>query len=229
MKAEHRKELETNVLADTMGQVLTGAKQGPSRSFLFFLIIGFVGVVGLFLIYRWMVSGTGRTGVQWAALEDGSPQRINDAIESGVNTNPAKAARLQVAYEALWYRGIKQLGGNANEAWASIDTAEQDYVKLAEDTKGDPVYHPEALYALAVIEETRAIKNRENLASAMDKYKAVIKSNKDSAFAKLAEQRIEDLENKNLDIERFYQHLGDRIGQMSLPRMPGLGKNIMQK
>ena len=55
------------------------------------------------------------------------------------------------------------------------------------------------------------------------KYKAVVKSNKDSAFAQLAKQRIEDFENedKYRDIQRFYQDLSFfmRDGQVR-PQMP---------
>ena len=37
MKAEHRKELETNVLAQQLGKAYEGLKQGPSRTTLFWV------------------------------------------------------------------------------------------------------------------------------------------------------------------------------------------------
>ena len=47
--------------------------------------------------------------------------------------------------------------------------------------------------------------------------------NKDSAFAQLAQQRIDDLENedKNRQIQRFYQDLQEQLRQ-GAQRFPGL-------
>ena len=37
MKAEHRKELETNILAQQLSRVFEGLKQGPSRTTLLYI------------------------------------------------------------------------------------------------------------------------------------------------------------------------------------------------
>src|SRR5438128_2541081 len=47
MKAEHRKELETNILADKMGKFITGAKTGPSRGSVRYLVIAAVVVLAI--------------------------------------------------------------------------------------------------------------------------------------------------------------------------------------
>lgn len=222
MKAEHRKELETNALADKVGQIITGAKQGPSRGFLFYAVIAIVAAVGIFLIYRWYATSSTRVGTMWFKLEDGSRDFIEDLAKSAPNENPGKAARFQLAYEFLWVRGIKLLGARPLEAKRFIEEAEAYYTKLAESTKGDAVFEPEALYGLAVIEETRAIDNRDNLASAIDKYRAVVKVNEKSAFAQLAQQRIDDLENpeKNRDIQKFYQDMQSHLRQFERHMIP---------
>jgi len=225
MKAEHRKELETNLLADKVGHLLSGAKQGPTRGTLFYVAIGLVALVAVFLLYRWYATTVGRTGPQWVMLEDGSQERFEEIIKASPMSNPGKASRLQLAYEDLWIRGVKKLGANPIEAFQSIDNAERAYQKIAEDCKGDPVFQPEALFGLAVIEETKAIKDRAHLVTALEKYKDVVKANKDSAFAQLASNRISELEDteKSRNIQKFYQEMGfnlKRLEQRNVP--PGL-------
>jgi hypothetical protein len=53
MKAEHRKELETNVLADYLGSVIQKAKEGPSQKVLLYggLILLVVVLIGLFIYF----------------------------------------------------------------------------------------------------------------------------------------------------------------------------------
>lgn len=51
MKAEERKELETNVLADKLGKVVQTVKGGPNRRAVFWvLILGVIAVVGFFYV-----------------------------------------------------------------------------------------------------------------------------------------------------------------------------------
>lgn len=237
MKAEHRKELETNILADKMGKLITGAKHGPSRGFLFYAVIGLVSVAALFLLYRYFATSSTRSGPQWYKFEDGSQEAVIEVVTKGGNDTPSKAARFQLAYENLWIYGIKSLGGsNPAAAKRKIEEAEDNYKKLAELCKDDPVFQPEALYALAVIEETKAINFRDKrdgeeeidyIAEALAKYKAVVKANSGSAFAQLAQQRIDELENedKNRDIRRFYQDLRVTLRRNEMPVFPpGMGK-----
>ena len=50
MKAEERKELETNKLADSIGRMFEKAKQGPSRNT---IIVTSVLVLAVVLFYTW--------------------------------------------------------------------------------------------------------------------------------------------------------------------------------
>ncbi len=56
--------------------------------------------------------------------------------------------------------------------------------------------YPEALFAQAVIEETRIVKDDENWKKALAAYQAVTEYSKDGAAAKQAQKRIDVLENK---------------------------------
>lgn len=227
MKAEHRKELETNVLADKMGKLITGAKQGPSRGFVFYLLAGLFVVVVIFGINRWINYSAGQSSKLWLRVEDGDLEQMKVVYQAGVGENPGKVARLQFAWEELWVYGIKRLGGNPALARASIEQAREKYTELAKACEGDPVFHPEALYGLAVIEETGLIDkaNRDSgVATVVDKYKAVSKANKESAFAAMARQRVNDLEDetKSREILRFYAELDDKLKGLGQPGLGGL-------
>jgi hypothetical protein len=65
MKAEHRKELQTNTLADWLGRTIQRLKEGPSRPFLYFL--GLVAlVVVLFLAWGYFSrSSEETTSARW--------------------------------------------------------------------------------------------------------------------------------------------------------------------
>src|SRR5207302_9600216 len=68
---------------------------------------------------------------------------------------------------------------------------------------------PEALFAQAVIEETRIIKDDDKWKSALAAYKEVADNHKDTAFGKLAAKRVEVLENndKRRELLITYQDL----------------------
>jgi hypothetical protein len=229
MKAEHRKELETNILADKMGRLITGAKQGPSRGLVFYLLIGLGVAVVAFLIYRWMVTSSTRASELWLGLEDGDREVMAALRKTGGADNPGKVALFDAAWEQLWIGGIKRMGVNPTLALESIKNAEAMYTDLAKVCENDPVFHPEALYGLAIIEETRLVEkpNRDaGVALVIEKYNAVSKANKESAFAKSARERVDQLEdeNKSREILRFYMELEDKLKGFARP--PGLPKEF---
>src|SRR5262249_37322944 len=130
----------------------------------------------------------------WGDLELGDEQRVDLVGKKFPTQNVGKAARLQLAFKHLWFGGVRQLGLNANEAKNNILTARDQYERLALDCKYDPGDLGAALYGLAVIEETSALDDVENLKSAVTAYKRVVKEAKDSAFAKWAQERIDVLD-----------------------------------
>lgn len=231
MKAEHRKELETNILADKMGRMITGAKQGPSRSIFYYAIFAVILMIALFIVYRIFVNRSEDLSIKWAMLEDGGANEYETEGRLWKDPgNPGKAARFQVAWQDMWFKGIKLLGANANVAKRALEESSLVYESLAKSCKGDPVFEPEALYALAVIQETRAIDDREKLTQALTMYKDVVKSNSKSAFAELARKRIDELEDpdKLREIQRFYFDLGEatRQGPPMFPGFPNLPPNL---
>jgi hypothetical protein len=241
MKAEHRKELETNILADRMGRVLRGSHETQMQT-VWYWVIGIVVVfIVFFLGYRWYVTRQESAAEAWVALESGDEQGLDVLARKYASQNVGKAARMQLAFERLWARGIRQLGANTVEAKNNISIAREDYEKLAVDCKSDPVFLGEALYGLAVVEETEAISDPDKLKSAVTAYRRVVKEAKDTAFAKLAQDRADLLEVpaavdgedakareerearlKKLDeIQRIYRYLHGDLGKRFGGGLPG--------
>jgi hypothetical protein len=216
MKAEHRKELQTNVLADRMGRLVQQMKTKPRRRTVLYVIAAVVVFLGLFFFFRARQLGAQERSEQWFMLEDGFKLYIDKLRSEFPETNAGKAARFQYAWLATWDLGLKRLGADPVQSLDNLEVAEKLYKKLAEDCAGDPVWEPEALYAIAVIEEARALRRDErdkHLEKALDMYKKLARDHKDSAHGKEAQKRVKLLENKDKarDILDFYAELDTRL------------------
>jgi hypothetical protein len=212
MKAEHRKELQTNALADRMGRMVQRMKSKPDRRSVLWIVlaIGFAIVLIAFVFYRnnqrntlsanWVDFAEGRL---FGITRDNKIARM-PLLSDYSTTKPGVAARFQLAWTFLWDRGLKFLGANPNIALENIAQAEKSFAQLAEECKDDPVLVPEAEYALAVIEESRAVMDREFLDKAISRYKAVESKHKESAAGKAAGQRARYLADNRGPVEEFY-------------------------
>lgn len=200
MKAEQRKELETNILADKMGRVVQRVKTSPRRAVTIYIVIAVVLVVGIVLAYRWYRQGVETAAEQWIKLDDGSaPFVTNLAVKEG-DTPAGKAARFQLAWLRYWDLGIKRLGVDPVGALKEgIGGAADEYRRLADDCKDDPVFEPQALLGIAVCEEAKAVQDRTRLEKAASLYDALAKHEKykDTAEGKFAQGRLDQLRDKN--------------------------------
>jgi hypothetical protein len=110
-------------------------------------------------------------------------------------------------------------------AMETINVAQKEYRALAEETKDDPVWGPEALYGVAVAEETLAVEAKdveEQLRKAQNRYKDVVDKFPTSARGKAAKKRLEDLKDNDrwIEITDFYKRLSERTrGFRDLHRM----------
>jgi hypothetical protein len=213
MKAEHRKELETNILADRMGRMIQGARKGPSRSTVY-LVIGILAVcVAAFIWTRWRTRSAETLSRNWVELEGAQFQSLQALGTQYSTTNVGKAARLQLAWDLMWSFGIKRVGGaNSKGAMENILKAQDMYERLKDDCKNDPTFLAEALYGLALIEETRVLETTEdppNMERALERYKEVTTKCKETAFAKLAQDRVDLLEDpaKVKEVQQFYRDM----------------------
>ena len=216
MKAEHRKELETNVLADRVGRLVQTVKAGPDRRFILYTLLVVLAVVVLFIWLRARSLSRTENADRWYFFEDGSPSALRELsqLPETANTNPGRASRFQEAYRRLWFNGIKLLGVNPAEVLLqTLPDSEREYQLLAEECKNDPVWLPEALHALAVIEETKTLLDSKYLKKAQAMYEDLAAKHKDTAYGELARKRAEQLaKDKTRDeIEKVYVSLANHF------------------
>lgn len=207
MKAEHRKELETNVLADRLGRVVTNLKQGPQRGTALYVVLGILVAALVFFSVRWYRVTEDENSVAWLSLEAGEHKSLQ---ENFPQSKPATAVRFQLAWFLMWETGIKKLGADQKGALESLQEARIRYEELKKEVAGDPVLEPEAMYCLAQIEETMAVQDpRKHLENAAEMYQELAKAHPKSAYGQLAEKRAEILndETKRAEVARLYQDL----------------------
>jgi hypothetical protein len=200
MKAEQRKELETNILADKMGRAVQRVKTSPRRTVTVYLVVAVAVVVGLAFSYRWYRQSVEATSELWVKLDEGAMPYIGALAREQGDTSVGKAARFQIAWLLYWERGIKRLGVDPVGALKEgIDGASKEYKSLANDCKDDPVFEPQALLGIAVCEEAKAVQDRTRLDSAANLYDALAKHEKykDTAEGKFAQGRLDQLRDKN--------------------------------
>jgi hypothetical protein len=227
MKAEHRKELQTNALADRMGRFINRIKQRPSRgAFLWWvLIIAVVLAAGFFLLRRG--AARNRDARLWERFARGnypvSEQEDNYAQLRREPGLQGRAASLQLAWYALHELGIKRLLADPQTAMQYIDVAKKLYEETLPDVKNDSVLAPEVKYALAVAEEALAADPvhsdlKAQLDKAADLYRAVADEYPDSAHGKQAKKRHERFStpSQRAEIHWFYQQLRDPWNRLPL-------------
>jgi hypothetical protein len=224
MKAEHRKELETNVLADRVGRVVQGMKQAPQKRTLIWVVLAVAVIVVVWFFMRKSELARVENSENWVQFQEGKLQ----ALISEGQSNQSKAAAFELQYIYL-RQTLRALLAQPQMALKQLDTLEASYREVANNVKDDKVLLPEALYSLALIEETRMLKDDDNWKKALAAYKEVADNHKDTAFGKLAQKRWEVLNDKDKreEVLKVYQDLRIqfvRDNQMPLG-MPPLPEN----
>lgn len=208
MKAEHRKELETNVLADRMGRLLDTVKQKPQRGTVGWVVLGVVVVVVAFLTMRYYrMQQVERSDAWFDYYLVEITGDIRGLLESHKDKTPGKAVRFHLAADHLW-DGVTKVGADPGSR-EKLQTAKRLYGELRDECEGDPVLVPEAMYGQALAEEALAIEDRKHLDAAIESYKDVVDKHPKSAYAKLAEKRLEILNDpaKRDEVSKIYQDL----------------------
>jgi tetratricopeptide (TPR) repeat protein len=153
MKAEHRKELMTNTLANRLGEAIQGMKEGPSRGTMLFL--GAIGLILLLvLVWRYFATGAEESdSARWLKWDNlASPEQLksfadNKEVQGHIQ---GRLARLEEARRAL-YDGLRNLGDTnvRKEALTDIRKAADLYGKLADELAEKPSLHQQALMGAA--------------------------------------------------------------------------------
>ena len=200
MKAEQRKELETNTLADKMGRVVQRVKASPRRTFVTYALVAAAVVVAAYLGYNWWNQDVSLRSLQWLHLYDGGQRQlvVLTKDETSKDSNAAKAARFQLTWYLYWDEGIKLIGEKPAGALGNIQIARQEYDKLITVCKDDPLFEPQAMLGRAVCTESLAAQDLANLDRAKDHYKELADHDKykDLAEGKFAKDRLDLINHK---------------------------------
>src|SRR5690606_23613662 len=197
MKTERRHELQTNALADALGQAVDRVKPFSQ------MILGAVlAAVIIFGVVKYLsVRSQEDTVDAWnlylqgvASQQDGVKQ-----LESVVNQYPDTAAapwaHVQLADRAL-AQGIEQLFQNRADANENLRKAEQHYQSVKQ-MASDPLLLERATLGLARVYESQV-----QLDKARQQYQEMLSRWPEGAYAKIAQQRLDDLEQTST--KEFY-------------------------
>jgi hypothetical protein len=158
MKAEHRKELVTNTLANRLGEAVQTMKEGPSRGTLIVLVV--VGVIViLVLVWRYLAGSAEEADsarwLKWNTLT--TPEQLKAFVEDKETEGhpQARLARVEEARRSL-YEGLRQLGnaGTRKKAVGDIERAAGLYDKLADECADKPLLHQQVLMGAAKAHES---------------------------------------------------------------------------
>src|SRR5260370_22326718 len=107
MKAEHRKELQTNALADMLGRTVRNVRGGTAVPWTWiFIVLVIAAGVGIFF---WWRGNLARSNSElWVKLDDNTPKSLQELYEQNKDTTQGKAAMLTAVFDRL-YSGIRLL------------------------------------------------------------------------------------------------------------------------
>jgi hypothetical protein len=214
MKAEHRKELETNNLADKLGGFVQSFKEGPSRNAIIYGSLVGVAIV-LFLVYRLVsANATSNDSARWLNWDQiATREALDSFISENNDTEQGRLARFERARLDL-VDGLSKLGslGRA-DAIKSVRRAAEAYEKLAGESGNSPQLTQEALL--------NAAKARESLGEydqAKQLYGRLARDFPQSLKGKNAAEQIKALDAAGPELEELKQQLAkDESPPVSVP------------
>jgi tetratricopeptide (TPR) repeat protein len=214
MKTERRHELQTNVLADSLGRSAGLAKPYGKQIMFGIGAVVVVLAVGAFLIN----DQSSRLSSGWsdffAASYDENPERLHEVAIDHAGTTAGNWAQLAQADIELT-RGIRSLYINRDSANASLERAIASYENVVDRAAQGSDLQNSARFGLAQARECAG-----DLPEAIENYDEVIaNAPNDSVLAAQAEQRREQLQDPNM--KKFYNWFAN---QKPVPRIsPGFG------
>jgi tetratricopeptide (TPR) repeat protein len=224
MKAEHRKELETNVLADRLGRLVEGVKEGPSPTI--WLVLGGVALAVL-LVFVWRYfthEAEAKSAERWVTL-DGltTAADLEEFINNKDNLGTPQLRSAQFEFARLTLvEGLRQLGQPLRRAMAiaQLKKAAATYEQLTEDSRDTPLLQEEALIGAA-----RANESLGELTKARTYYERLVAEHGTSVLARDAKAALTRLgdEKNAADLKALADLLAQTREQPSLPPSPGPG------
>ena len=220
MKAEQRKELERNVLAEKIGNIGQVFKNRPTNTVYAVLGVLLVTVI-VYSAFRYFRARSLREdSARWEKLETtASVPELREFIKNNQGTTAARTARYMLA-RALLDRGIHNLGSrglftedpknprtNHAQAIEDLKEARQLYEELIPQSKGMPNLIQEALMNRARVEESLSGTDQGSLDKAIELYNQLAREYPDSPLAEAAKKQAEKIANNKAEVQQFYEGL----------------------
>jgi hypothetical protein len=204
MKAQHRKELQTNALAERVNRMVEAAKAGPNRTMM--MVAGFIVLaIALYAGWRYYSNSTAeKRSALWLEVDEATTlDALEDIIKQNPNTVPGQVARLEQA-RLLYRQGIEKLYSATDRGKAKEDLgkAQELYDQIAKESNNPPVMIQEAMMGSA--------KARESLGDvddAISSYEKLAKAYPNSALGKDAGERAKQLHDNEAKVKGFYSDL----------------------
>ena len=215
MKAEHRKELQTNSLASYLARAIDHLKSGHTTT----IILGIaVAVVLLYAAWRYFGGRGASSSTQlWIKLDQiTADDQLKPFADAYPGTTQGRTAKFWEA-RALSQRGPEKLGNPDERAKAVQDLikARELYQELAPLCRAEPILQQEAMMGVARAEESLIgvpdPADPKQPAGTLDRavayYEELAVKFPESAQGKAARQRADDLKKNPEKIQSFYAKL----------------------
>lgn len=229
MKAEHRKDLHTNLLADRMGRLVKGVTSNPSStSAIVWVIVG----VAVVTFGAWFIASraTGGQSDLWVKLDRNYNREELEAIaREHPGSMAARVARLQNA-RLLLRVGLASLCPGQRgmmmeesepipraEALADVAEARKLFDELAAESNDDPAIRQECLLQAARAEEalvnpaaTADAPFKGTLQRAIERYEQFLAgAEKDTPLYSAVTRHVQELRNGETAAENFYKEFNE--------------------
>jgi hypothetical protein len=237
MKAEHRHQLQTNLLADRMGRLVRGVKTSPTSTS---PLVWAFAVLTLAVIIIWQISASSSSAdaaAQWAKLDEALQLPIttqDDAkkydetmreVEKEEGTIASRTAMFQRARQ-IFLDGQENLTAtsvNREQGIARIKAARDLYDQLSKQCADSPPLAQQAFMGIARAEESLVATTpggdpRQELEAAIGAYQTLATKYPDSALGKDAADHAQKLQGKLDLVQKFYVELTDIAGPKPPPK-----------
>ena len=244
MKAEERKEIETNKLGAWLSRMKTKL-QGRSL----YMLVGslLLATAAVLIIWFWRSSTAAANSARWmelrAAMDSDDPKKYDTDIINGEKHNDkitVKIAKFMKARRIMYGDGMDRLGSprleDRNNALAKVEEGRKLYEEIAPDLKDMPVLQQEAWLSCAKAEETLMGIPKADLSGGfrgdpgkmVEYLKKAAAVNPGSDPSKSYEQRAATRSGQAQELADFYRRLTELSQKPDLdvpgiPRFPGGG------
>ncbi len=228
MKAEERKHLKENELADRLGRFWRAVASGSTTN----TIIWGVILVGLALAIGWRYYSetTFRTrSAEWSAVERaGSVAELEQIIKEHPGTVVARIAQFHLNRYQMDQALAHVASPTSDERLKAADSlieVRNRYAELGKETATEPELIEESLMQVAKADEVLSAvpksdnpkEPRESLDTAQKAYEELAKRFPDTYLGKQAAKRAQELDDHKTQIRAFYDNLMEAHGKPAAP------------